>query len=95
MTVMGAKAQLSCATLQQDQAIRTNHQQVNFNTVGIAFLGETGAPNPASTAIQVDLEKAVAESITLLDVLEQPMQGHCEIQGAFTMPRGNCQKACI
>lgn len=47
MTVMGAKAQLSCASLHQDQAIRTNHQQVNFNTAGIAFLGETGASNHA------------------------------------------------
>ncbi|MGH1337978.1 MAG: T9SS type A sorting domain-containing protein [Aureispira sp.] len=44
-------------------------------------------PNPAQTSIQIDLGQAAAKSITLIDVLGQPVQMHTQIQHQLTIQR--------
>lgn len=44
-------------------------------------------PNPAKTAIQVDLGTALAKQIEVLDLLGQPIQVHQEVQGQYTIQR--------
>ena len=44
-------------------------------------------PNPAKTAIQVDLGTALAKRIEVLDLLGQPIQVHQEVQGQYTIQR--------
>ncbi len=46
-------------------------------------------PNPARTAIQLELDQVTAKRVILMDVLGQVIQQHTQVQGTLTIHRGN------